>query len=80
MPRPGASTSVSYDSVVTEPVATSRSCTVFAAASTPTASQPVRQSTAKCPRKTCSLATRRSDSCSITSPTWYGRPQFANDT
>ena len=44
------------------------------------ASQPVRQSTLKCRRNTCSLATSRSDSCSITLPTWYGRPQFAYDT
>ena len=76
----GDSTSLSYDSVVTSPLATSRSWTVLSSAEIPIASQPVRQSTANCSRKTRSFATSRSDSCSITPPTWYGRPQFAKET
>ena len=68
------------DSVVTSPVATSRSCTVLSFAEIPIASQPVRQSTANCSRNTRSFATSRSDSCSITPPTWYGNPQFAYET
>ncbi len=52
----------------------------WSAASMPTTSQPVRQSTANCSRKTRSLATSRLDSCSMTPPTWYGRPQLAYET
>ena len=63
--------------MVTWPLATSRNWMVLSSAEIPTTSQPVRQSTAKCSRKTRSFATSRFDSRSITPPTWYGNPQFA---
>ena len=77
---PGDSTSLSYDSVVTAPVATSRSSTVFLSGEIFTASHPVRTSTEKKPRNISGLATSRLDSFGITPPTWYGRPQFAYET
>ena len=77
---PGESTSLSYFSVVTSPVAWFCSWTVFSAAEMPTTSHCVRQSTANIPRNICSVATSRLDSCSIEPPTWYGSPQFAYET
>ena len=67
---PGDSTSLSYDSVVTTPVAVSRRSIVLSSAEIRTASQFVRQSTANCSRNSCALATSRLDSFSITPPTW----------
>ena len=67
---PGESTSLSYFSVVTSPVAWFLSSTVFFFAEIPTTSQRVRQSIANIARNICSVATRRLDSFSITPPTW----------
>ena len=62
---------------MTAPLATSRSLTVLLAGRTSMHSQPVRTSTANMVRKVLASATSSADSCSITSPTWYGSPQLA---
>ena len=63
--------------MVTSPVAWFFNCTVLSLGEMATASQRVRQSTAKIARNICSVATRSLDSSSITPPMWYGSPQLA---
>ena len=67
---PGDSTSLSYFSVVTSPVARFFNCTVLFLGEMPIASQFVRQSTVNIARNICSVDTSRLDSFSMTSPTW----------
>ena len=65
----GESTSLSYGSSVTSPVLMSRSVTVLSLREIDTASQLVRASMENWSRNSCSLATRRLDSFSITPDT-----------
>ena len=67
---PGDSTSLSYFSVVTSPVAWFFNCTVLSFGEIPITSHRVRTSTLKKPLNICSVATRRLDSSGITPPTW----------
>ena len=67
---PGDSTSLSYDSLVTSPVSTSRSSMVLVSGRMRTASQLVRTSILNMKRKVSAVATSRLDSFSITPPTW----------
>lgn len=64
----GDSTSLLWDSVVTSPVATSRSRTVFISGAMPITSQRVRTLITTWLRNVFSLATGRLDSFSITPP------------